>query len=97
MAETTHMRYTDNRVWLDKFGLQWIGEHSPYLYLNEDAVRTYWFGLKTNAGKDTDTAFNKNFITNAYRDAWEQSPFYLRDNMIETMKEKFNELCIQAD
>ena len=96
MAETTHMRYTDNRVWVDKFGLQWINEHRPYLYLNEDAVRTYWFGLKTNAGKDTDAAFNKNFITNAYRDAWDQSPFYLRDSSIETIKGKFNELSIQA-
>jgi len=97
MAETKHMRKVNNRVWVDKFGLQWIGDDHPWLYLTEDTVRTYWFGLKTNAGKDTDAAWNKNFVSNVQRDAWEQSSFDIRFASIETMKEKFNELCIQAD
>lgn len=97
MADTTHMRQTFDRVWLDKFGLQWIGDTYPHLYLTEDSVQTYWFGLKTNCGQDTDAKWNKNFLENQYRESFEQSPFYLRFRKIDQVKDIFNELCIQAD
>jgi len=92
MTDTTHMRRTHDRIWIDKFGLQWIGDEHPHLVLTEPAVRTYWFGLKTNCGKDTDAAWNKNFMQNRYRESFEQSPFYLRDRSIEQMKHLFDDM-----
>jgi len=97
MADTTHMRQTHDRIWLDKFGLQWIGDEYPHLVLTEDSVQTYWFGLKTNCGQDTDAKWNKNFLENQYRESFDQSPFYLRYRTIEQVKDIYNELCIQAD
>jgi hypothetical protein len=97
MASTKNMREVFPEVWVDKFGLTWIGKEYPSLYLSEDSVKHYWFGLKTNVNKDTDAAWNKNLISNIRQNVWDKMPTYVRYDSVETMKEKFNELCIQAD
>lgn len=99
MSTTKHMRevFPDREVWTDKFGLTWIGKEYPLLYLTDQAVREYWFGLKTNVNKDTDAQWNKYYLSNIKQHVWDKMPTYIRYDSIETMKDKFNELCIQAD